>query len=53
MNATTRAAERTQPGAPPRTITRTCPYCGHHTLIARGQFLHCRSCQQTVWRSES
>jgi ribosomal protein S14 len=38
---------------PPRAIVRTCPNCGHHTLIARGQLLMCRSCQQEVWRSAS
>jgi hypothetical protein len=53
MNATTKAPEQPQPSAQPRTVTRTCPSCGHHTLVARGQFLYCRSCQQAIWRSES
>ena len=53
MNATTHAAEQAQPGAQPKTVTRTCPNFGHHTLIARGQYLHCRSCEQAIWRSES
>jgi hypothetical protein len=53
MSATTQAPERTESSEQPRTVTRTCPNCGHHTLVAKGQLLHCRSCQQTTWRSES
>jgi ribosomal protein S14 len=34
-------------------VVRTCPHCGRHTLIARGQFLVCRSCQLSTWRSAS
>jgi hypothetical protein len=36
-----------------RVPVRTCPHCGHHTLLARGQILVCRSCQTLTWRSES
>ncbi len=32
---------------------RICPHCGHHTLVARGQWLVCRSCNESTWRSES
>ena len=53
MSATTQAAERTGTSQPAKAVTRTCPNCGHHTLIAKGQLLHCRSCQQAIWRSES
>lgn len=35
------------------TTAKICPYCGHHTLMAKGQLLVCRSCSQSVWRSES
>ena len=34
-------------------VIKTCPQCGHHTLIARGQWLVCRSCQISTWRSAS
>jgi hypothetical protein len=53
MSATTPATAPVQPTRQPKEIVRTCPYCGHHTLVARGQSLHCRSCQQAIWRSES
>jgi predicted RNA-binding Zn-ribbon protein involved in translation (DUF1610 family) len=36
-----------------KAVKRVCPHCGHHTLIARGQFLVCRFCEQAIWRSES
>lgn len=36
-----------------RSAVRVCPYCGHHTLVAKGQILTCRSCSETIWRSES
>jgi hypothetical protein len=53
MNATTHAPDRTETTEQPKTVTRTCPNCGHHTLVVSGQFLYCRSCQQATWRSES
>jgi hypothetical protein len=53
MATTTRPSEPAQASQQRRSVTRTCPSCGHHTLIAKGQLLVCRSCQQTLWRSES
>lgn len=34
-------------------VSKTCPYCGRRALVARGQFLTCRSCGAVLWRSES
>ena len=46
-------AEKSTSRAQPKPVVRSCPFCGHHTLLAKGQYLVCRSCQQTTWRSES
>mgnify|MGYP000462904976 CR=1 FL=1 len=34
-------------------VTKTCPYCGRRSLVARGQFLTCRACGAAIWRAES
>jgi ribosomal protein S27AE len=45
-----------RPDAAPAThhhIVRACPNCSRHTLVLKDQWLVCRSCAYTVWRSES
>jgi transcription elongation factor Elf1 len=34
-------------------IVRTCPNCGHKSLVAKGQLLFCHNCEKEFWRSES